>query len=189
MAARGGTDEALVRRAQRGDRAAFDELVVRHRDRLYAVTLRLTRHQADAEDALQETFLNAYRGLGRFGGRSRVSTWLYRIAVNASYDLVARRRSRETSLDADAATEPAAPGDPFEQDAQRRALERALAGLSDEFREAVVLSDIAGLGAEEAAELLGVPAGTVKSRVYRGRALLAAALREPTDPDRVTEDG
>ena len=66
----GGTDEELVRRAQRGDRAAFDELVARHRDRVYAVALRLTRNPADAEDALQDTFLNAYRALGRFGGRA-----------------------------------------------------------------------------------------------------------------------
>jgi RNA polymerase sigma-70 factor, ECF subfamily len=189
LTGRAGTDEELVRRAQRGDRSAFDELVRRHRDRVYAVTLRLTRHPSDAEDALQDTFLNAYRALERFGGRARVSTWLYRIAVNAAYDVVARRRTRETSLDAEAMPEPAAAGDPYAQSAQRRALERALAGLGDEFREAVVLSDIAGLGAEETAELLGVPPGTVKSRVFRARAQLAAALREPSDPDLVTEDG
>lgn len=180
----GRTDEELVRRAQRGDRAAFDELVVRHRDRVYAVALRLTRNPADAEDALQDTFLNAYRALPRFGGRARVSTWLYRIAANASYDVLNRRRSRETPLD-EGAAEPASPGDPYAQDAQRRALEQALAALPDEFREAVVLCDVAGLGAGEAAEVLGLPAGTVKSRVFRGRALLAAALREPDSPDPV----
>jgi RNA polymerase sigma-70 factor (ECF subfamily) len=180
----GGTDEELVRRAQRGDRAAFDELVVRHRDRVYAVALRLTRSPADAEDALQDTFLNAYRALGRFGGRARVSTWLYRIAANASYDVINRRHGRDQPLD-DGAYEPAAPGDPYEQSAQRRSLERALASLPDEFREAVVLCDVAGLGAGEAAELLGVPAGTVKSRVFRARALLAVALREPEALDSV----
>jgi RNA polymerase sigma-70 factor (ECF subfamily) len=180
----GGTDEELVRRAQRGDRAAFDELVVRHRDRVYAVALRLTRNPADAEDALQDTFLNAYRALGRFGGRARVSTWLYRIAANASYDVISRRRGRDQSID-DGVHEPVAPGDPYIQDAQRRALERALAALPDEFREAVVLCDVAGLGAGEAAELLGVPAGTVKSRVFRARALLAVALREPDALDSV----
>jgi RNA polymerase sigma-70 factor (ECF subfamily) len=173
-----GTDEELVRRAQRGDRAAFDQLVVRHRDRVYAVALRLTRNPADAEDALQDTFLNAYRALGRFGGRARVSTWLYRIAANASYDVISRRHGRDQPLD-DGVYEPASPGDPYAQDAQRRALELALAALPDEFREAVVLCDIAGLGAGEAAELLGVPAGTVKSRVFRARALLVVALREP----------
>jgi RNA polymerase sigma-70 factor (ECF subfamily) len=188
MAGRAGTDEDLVRRAQRGDRAAFDELVVRHRDRVYAVALRLTRNPADAEDALQDTFLNAYRGLARFGGRARVSTWLYRIAANASFDVIARRRGRDQPLD-EGAHEPAATGDPFAQSAERRALERALAALPDEFREAVVLCDIAGLGAGEAAELIGVPAGTVKSRVFRARALLAAALREPDAHDPVETSG
>lgn len=180
----GGTDEELVRRAQRGDRAAFDELVVRHRARVYAVALRLTRNAADAEDALQDTFLNAYRALGGFGGRARVSTWLYRIAANAAYDVINRRHGRDQALD-DGAYEPAAPGDSFAQSAQRQVLEQALATLPDEFREAVVLCDIAGLGAGEAAELLGVPAGTVKSRVFRARALLAVALREPDALDPV----
>lgn len=159
-------------------------LVVRHRDRVYAVALRLTRNPADAEDALQDTFLNAYRALGRFGGRARVSTWLYRIAANASYDVINHRHGRDQPLD-DGAFEPAAPGDPYTQNAQRRALEGALASLPDEFREAVVLCDLAGLGAGEAAELLGVPAGTVKSRVFRARALLAVALREPDALDSV----
>lgn len=188
MAGRAGTDEDLVRRAQRGDRSAFDELVLRQRDRVYAVALRLTGNPADAEDALQDTFLNAYRGVGRFGGRARVSTWLYRIAANASFDVIARRRTRDRPLD-DAGHEPAAPGDPFAQSAERRALEQALAALPDEFREAVVLCDIAGLGAGEAAELLGVPAGTVKSRVFRARALLATALREPDAHDPVETSG
>jgi RNA polymerase sigma-70 factor (ECF subfamily) len=181
-------DEALVRRAQRGDRDAFDELVRRHRDRVYAVALRLTGRPADAEDALQDTFLNAYRALPRFDARSKVSTWLYRIASNASLDLIAKRRGA-ASLDVEGTPEPAAPHDPYVRDASRRAIALALAALPDEFREAVVLSDLAGLGATEIAELLGVPAGTVKSRVYRGRAQLAAMLREPTATDPVEGDG
>src|SRR3979490_612682 len=97
----GGSDESLVRRAQRGDRAAFDELVLRHRSRVYAVTLRLCRHPADAEDALQDTFLSAYRALGSFTRRARFSTWLYRIAVNAAYDTIARRANTSELDDAD----------------------------------------------------------------------------------------
>jgi RNA polymerase sigma-70 factor (ECF subfamily) len=181
-------DGSLVRRAQRGDRRAFDELVVRHRDRVYAVTLRLTRNQADAEDALQDTFLRAYRGLASFGRRARVSTWLYRIAVNASYDVIERRRST-ASFDDDAVPEPASPHDPYRQDAERRALEQALGRLPAEFREAVVLCDVAGLGANEAAEVLGLPAGTVKSRVFRARAMLADMLREPMDAGSVEGAG
>ena len=175
------SDEALVRRAQRGDRSAFDELVRRHRDRVYAVALRLTRDREEAEDALQEAFISAYRALPGFDARSRFSTWLHRIAVNACYDAIGRRRAT-VSLDAEGAFEPASPRDGFAEDATRTALVAALAALPDEFREAVVLCDVAGLGANEAGEVLGVPAGTVKSRVFRARALLATALREPDSP-------
>jgi RNA polymerase sigma-70 factor, ECF subfamily len=183
----GGTDEALVRRAQRGDEAAFAELVRRHRDRVYAVTLRLCRNPADAEDALQETFLAAYRSLARFGRRARFSTWLYRIAVNASYDALGRSRRGGTVEDPQQHERPA-PGDPFAQDAQRRALEAALRRLPREFLDAVVLCDIAGLGANEAAAVLDVAPGTVKSRVFRGRGLLTAMLREPSGAARVEQD-
>jgi RNA polymerase sigma-70 factor, ECF subfamily len=181
-------DSSLVRRAQRGDRRAFDQLVVRHRDRVYAVTLRLTRNPADAEDALQDTFLRAYRSLSGFGRRSKVSTWLYRIAVNSSYDVMERRRPAASFGD-DGVPEPASPLDPYAQEAERRALEDALRRLPAEFREAVVLCDVAGLGAGEAAEVLGLPSGTVKSRVFRARAMLAEMLREPTDAGRVEGAG
>jgi RNA polymerase sigma-70 factor, ECF subfamily len=183
----GASDESLVRRAQRGDAEAFSDLVTRHRGRVYAVTLRLCRNPADAEDALQDTFLSAYRALGSFTRRARFSTWLYRIAVNAAYDTIARR-STTTELD-DADTHRTSAPDPYAQDETRRALEAGLASLEQEFREAVVLCDIAGLGASEAAAVLGVPAGTVKSRVFRGRAALAVMLREPAGLDRVEQDG
>lgn len=175
---RGRSDETLVRRAAAGDRAAFDELVQRHRDRVWAVVLRVTRNTDDAEDALQEAFVSAWRALPRFDGRARFSTWLYRIAMNAALDAVGRRRDAR-SLDEEGVREPVAPGDAFAAHALRRSLERAVADLPVEFRTAVLLCDVAGLGAGEAAEVLDLPVGTVKSRVFRGRALLAAALREP----------
>jgi RNA polymerase sigma-70 factor (ECF subfamily) len=178
------TDEALVRQAQRGDRDAFDELVRRHRDRVYAVVLRLTRNADDAEDALQETFISAYRGLGGFSSRARVSTWLYRIATNRALDVINRRKA-STSLDADEAPQVQASGDDYERAALRRALEQAIARLPEEFRVAVVLSDVAGLTPTEAAEVLDVPVGTMKSRVFRARAQLATMLREPTNLDAV----
>jgi len=178
------SDESLIRQAQRGDRAAFDELVRRHRDRVYAVALRLTRDPDDAEDALQETFISAYRGLGSFGSRAQVSTWLYRIATNRALDVINRRRAA-SSLDADDAPQLRAGGDDYEQAALRRALEGALARLPEDFRVAVVLSDVAGLTPTEAAEVLEVPVGTMKSRVFRARAQLAAMLREPTNLDAV----
>ena len=102
------TDARLVKRAARGDRDAFAELVARHRDRVWAIALRLCRDRDDAEDVLQETFLAAWRSLDRFGGRSEVTTWLYRIAVNKSYDLIGRRRATATL---DELSEPAEPVD------------------------------------------------------------------------------
>ncbi len=172
------TDETLVRQAQKGDRHAFDELVRRHQGRVYAVCLRLTRNPSEAEDALQETFISAYRALGRFEAKSQVSTWLYRIATNRSLDVL-RRRSGEVSLDdEDAGWQPAAPGDGFEQHRQRTQLEQALRRLPEEFRVAAVLCDVAGLTPTEAGEVLDVPVGTMKSRVFRARAQLAAMLRE-----------
>lgn len=173
-------DDALVRRAAGGDRNAFDEIVRRHRDRVWAVTLRICRNHEEAEDALQETFIAAYRSLGSFRGGAQLSTWLYRIATNKSYDVIGRRRPTVTLEDV---AEPASQVDHYEQSSRRAALEAAIRTLPDGFREACVLCDVMGLTPTEAAEVLGIPAGTVKSRAFRGRALLAKSLqgeaREP----------
>jgi RNA polymerase sigma-70 factor, ECF subfamily len=167
------SDARLVKRAARGDRAAFDELVLRHRDRVWAIALRMCRDREDAEDALQETFVAAWRSLDRFAGRSEVTTWLYRIAVNKSHDVIARRRA---SAPLDELNEPVAAIDGGEQHARREAIERALATLTPEFRAVAVLCDILGLTPAEAAEILEIPEGTAKSRVFRARAELARAL-------------
>jgi RNA polymerase sigma-70 factor (ECF subfamily) len=177
------SDERLARRAAGGDRGAFDEIVRRHRDRVYAVGLRICGSEADAEDVLQETFLSAWRGLGGFGGRAQLSTWLYRIATNRALDLVRGRRP-QTPLEA--VPEPAAAGDEVEDAATRRAVLAALARLPDEFRAAAVLGDVLGLTPTELADVLEVPVGTAKSRLFRARALLARELsaggREPRAP-------
>ena len=168
------TDEALVRRAASGHREAFEELVRRHRGRVYALALRICRNPDDAEDALQETFIAAYRALPRFDRRARVSTWLYRIAANKCYDVLARRKP---TTDADALPEAADPHDPFARSERREQLTRALDGLPEQFREAALLCDVCGLTPAEAGEAIGVPEGTMKSRSFRARALLAVALR------------
>ena len=100
------SDEVLARRAAEGQTEAFEELVRRHRARVYALALRICRNADDAEDALQETFIAAYRALPRFDRRARVSTWLYRIATNKCYDVLARRRP---TTDSAALPEPADP--------------------------------------------------------------------------------
>jgi RNA polymerase sigma-70 factor, ECF subfamily len=178
-------DARLVKRAARGDRAAFDELVVRHRDRVWAIALRMCRDREDAEDALQETFIAAYRALPRFDRRARVSTWLYRIATNKCYDVLARRKP---TADASALPEAADPHDPFARSQRERQLTDALDGLPEQFREAALLCDVCGLTPAEAGAAVGVPEGTMKSRSFRARALLAAALHSAgTEPQ--TESG
>ena len=167
------SDARLVKRAAHGDRTAFDELVVRHRDRVWAIALRMCRNRDDAEDVLQETFIAAWRALDRFGGRSEVTTWLYRIAVNKSHDVIARRRA---TAPLDELTEPVEPRDGGEQHAQRQAIEAALQTLTPEFRAVAVLCDILGLTPAEAAKILQIPEGTAKSRVFRARGELARAL-------------
>ncbi|HEY1480629.1 MAG TPA: RNA polymerase sigma factor [Gaiellales bacterium] len=167
------SDARLAARAARGDREAFGTLVAGHRDRVWAIALRMCRDEADAEDVLQETFLAAWRAIGRFGGRSEVSTWLYRIAVNKSYDLIAKRRTTATL---DELNEPAAAIDTGEQRARARAIEQALASIAPDFRAVAVLCDILGLTPGEAAAILEIPEGTAKSRLFRARGELARAL-------------
>ena len=179
------SDARLVKRASRGDRRAFDDLVVRHRDRVWAIALRMCRDREDAEDALQETFIAAYRALPRFDRRARFSTWLYRIATNKCYDVLARRRP---TVDSAALPEPADPSDPFASSARRELLTRALDALPEQFREAALLCDVCGLTPAEAGELTGIPEGTMKSRSFRARALLAEALRAG-GAEPVTESG
>jgi RNA polymerase sigma-70 factor (ECF subfamily) len=186
-----GADEELVAAAQRGGRPELDALLRAHYDRMYAVCRRLTGNDADAADATQEALVAVVKGLPRFDGRSRFSTWTYRIAVNASLDELRRRRRRpEPGLfedrgdpDTDPGRGRVAPlgtgaivGQDVETAAARLDVDAALRQLSPEFRAAVVLRDLCGLDYAEIAEVLGLPAGTVRSRIARGRAALVPLL-------------
>ncbi len=177
MTGRRDSDSALIERYLRGEVDAFNELMRAHEDRVFAICLRMLRDREAALDATQETFVTVFRKVDRFAGHSAFSTWLYRVAVNTCYDQA--RRSRR------ATTEPLSEGEgpPDHHTAAaldsvelRPDLEAALAALPAEFRAAVVLCDAEGLALQTAAEILGVPVGTVKSRVFRGRRLLADAL-------------
>jgi RNA polymerase sigma-70 factor (ECF subfamily) len=181
------SDEELLRAHVAGDPTAFDELVRRHRDRLWSVALRTTGNREDAADAVQEAFLSAFRTAGTFRGESAVMTWLHRIVVNAAVDRIRRRRPAE-SLDVmlDAGRPVAATPDPAPGRVTALAVRAALARLPLDQRLAVVLVDLEGYSVDEAATVLGVPAGTVKSRCWRGRAKLAALLR-PDGNDRPAE--
>ena len=177
-------DRALLERHVAGDASAFSELVRRHQDRLWAVALRTLGDREDAADALQEALLSAYRSAGSYRGEARVTTWLHRVVVNACLDRIRRNRVRATVPMPE--QEPADPRDRLADRETGMDIEAALAGLPDEQRAALVLVDVQGMGVEEAATVLGVPTGTVKSRCSRGRARLALQLghlrNRPTPP-------
>ncbi len=182
--------------AQGGDRGALDQLLRRHYDRVHAVCRRITGHDADAADAAQDAMIAIVRNLDRFDGRSSFGTWAYRVATNASLDELRRRKRRAvpTSNESDddhPSHEVADPDSGRRIDAigEHMALDAALRTLSDEYRIPVVLRDVADLDYAEIAEVLDIPAGTVKSRIARGRAALAKALSEvpgnqQADPER-----
>jgi RNA polymerase sigma-70 factor (ECF subfamily) len=165
-------DAALLRAHATGDPDAFAEIVRRHRDRLWAVALRTVGDREEAADALQDALLSAYRAAERFRGDSAVTTWLHRIVVNACLDRMRRRQSRPTVPlpETDVTPAPAADRD------TAIVVREALATLPVEQRAALVLVDIQGYAVAEAAEILGVAEGTIKSRCARGRARLAVLL-------------
>ncbi|HSL11138.1 MAG TPA: sigma-70 family RNA polymerase sigma factor [Actinomycetota bacterium] len=196
------SDGELVRRFHAGDREAFGALVERHRDRVYRVCLRVTGDAEEALDASQEAFLSALRNLDRFRGDAAFTTWIHRIAVNASYDRM-RARARTPLLHAVAddgsRPEPGPPvPDPADAVADATDVAAALASVPEEFRAALVLADVEDLPYDEISAILEVPVGTVKSRVHRGRVALARAMgsapatppgAEPTSPRPAGEPG
>jgi RNA polymerase sigma-70 factor, ECF subfamily len=169
------TDADLLRAHVAGDPAAFAELVRRHRDRLWAVALRTIGDREEAADALQDALLSAHRGAARFRGDSAVTTWLHRIVVNSCLDRIRRRQSHPTVPlpDGDSGPEPVAPAHDHDT---ALVVRQALAALPVEQRAALVLVDVQGYPVAEAAEILGVAEGTVKSRCARGRARMAITL-------------
>lgn len=164
--------------ARAGDRDALERLLRAEQPRIHTVCRRITGNDADALDATQEALIKIVRGLPRFDGRSRFSTWAHRIAVNAALDELRRRDRRPlVGLPEHPDGEPIDPPGP-DPDldttvADRLLLETALADLPDEFRLPVVLRDVARLEYREIAAVLDLPIGTVRSRISRGRGRLA----------------
>ena len=168
-------DQALALDARGGDIVALDTLLRRHYDRLHALCRRLTGNDADAADACQEALVAVARGIAGFDGRASFGTWAYRVATNSCLDEI-RRRQRRPEPGLPEERPPPSGGDALDDIATRVDLDAALAELSPEFRTAVVLRDVADLSYAEIGEILGLPAGTVRSRIARGRAALAARL-------------
>lgn len=184
----GRSDEQLVEAARGGDAVAIDELLRRHYDRIHAVCRRIAGSTRDADDAAQEALIRIVKNLDRFDGRSSFGTWAYRIATNASLDEL-RRRSRRPQLhtvDDEASGRPVEQADELshrhiESVADRMAIDAALAELPEEFRIPVVLRDVGDLDYAEIAAEVGVPIGTVKSRIARGRRMLVERLGNRDD--------
>lgn len=177
------SDLELIAAARGGDRSAFDALLRLHQDRVFAICLSTIRDRELALDATQETFLTLFRKLDKFDGRSAFTTWLYRVTINTCYDVLRRNRRHATDQlpEHHDPPDPTAE-DPFASAEVRTEISDALAALPDEFRAAIVLSDLEGLPLGEVAAVLDIPVGTVKSRVFRGRRLLADMLRNHQPP-------
>jgi RNA polymerase sigma-70 factor, ECF subfamily len=171
----------LLRRHVAGDPDAFGELFRRHRERLWAVAIRILRDPEEAADALQDAMIAAFRRAASFRGESAVTTWLHRIVVNAVLDRIRRRAARpamggqDDDLDALAARTQR-PGDPSASTDIALDVRAALSTLVPDQRAALVLVDMLGYSIADAAEVLGVSEGTVKSRAARGRARLLPRL-------------
>ncbi len=173
-------DESLAVAAATGDRPALDRLLYRHAGLVNAVCRRVLGNADDALDATQEALLAIARRIDTFDGRSRFTTWCYRVATNAALDEARRRARRPSPVEALPEREPATAVD--EHTAIRLDVDAALAQLSPDHRAAVALRDLVGMDYAEIAAVLGIPAGTVRSRIARGRAALADLLTDRERP-------
>jgi RNA polymerase sigma-70 factor, ECF subfamily len=186
-------DQQLVERVQRGDKAAFDLLVVKYQRKIFRLLSRLIRDTAEIEDVAQEAFVKAYRALPNFRGDSAFYTWLYRIAINTAKNyLVSQGRRAPTSTQSDVQD-----AETFDDGDHLRdlntpdsmlvtkqvgdAVNRAIDQLPEDLRTAIVLRELEGLSYEEIAESMQCPIGTVRSRIFRAREAIALELRPILD--------
>ena len=182
-------DRRLIAEVLAGTTAAFGELVTRYQDRLFNVAYRVLDNADDAADVVQDVFVNAYQSLKAFKGDSELFTWLYRIAFNTAISFKRRRRGvvridghgDDGGLDPEDRSLDTAPEAGMERTEDEKVLGEAMAKLSAEHRTVLVLKDIDGLKYEEIADVMGVPIGTVRSRLHRARMELKSLL----DPDEV----
>ena len=179
------TQALLLARAQKGDRAAFGTLVRLHQRRIYGCALHMLGNRAEAEDAVQETFLRAYKALKDFDGRSELATWLYRICINVCLHTIRRRKKGEVSAEDDPRV-PRLETAPEDTDADPRkvaerselykSLASAMDKLSPSLRTTVILVCLEGMSHAEASEVLGCSEGTIAWRIHEARAQLRASL-------------
>lgn len=178
-------NELLVRRAAKGDTAAFEQLVTPHEAMVWRACYHYMGNTEDAKDAAQDTMLKAWRSIGQYRGEASLSSWLYRIAISCCTDALRRRKSRPSeSMDALTETGYDPKDDAPQPDAEvleaekRREVRQALTQLPEDMRVALVMSAVEGRSYEEIAEVTAVAVGTVKSRINRARARLSEILSE-----------
>lgn len=173
-------DRELVRRAQREDKEAFEELIRRHQHRVFAVAGGIVRRREDVEDVAQQVFVKAYFSLKRFDQRAAFSTWLYKITVNECWDMLRKRKVRPLVYEADLSEEQARQvinsaekgkdePDISERLEARQRVERLLDGLDERDRLMLILKEVEGFSIEEIADVLDLNANTVKVRLFRAR--------------------
>ena len=193
----GGGDDAqidldLVARSQGGDSRAFEDLVTRHRGRVYAMIQNMVKNDADAWDLSQEVFLKVWKALPKFEARAKFSTWLYRIVHNVVYDWMRKRKlksagefddtlMKESQIAVGARTTPtqeAQPDDALRNDELRVRIEEAMAKLSPEQQEVVLLREVQGMDYKEIADVMDISIGTVMSRLFYARKKLQGLLSD-----------
>ena len=173
----------LVKKAQKGDQAAFDALLRRHYNQIYAICRRLAGNEADALDATQEALVTLVRRIDRFDGRSKFTTWMHRVVTNACLDELRRRGRRPEPSPVEEQPLAAVDRPVADSVSDRLDIDAALAQVPEAFRVPVVLCDQLGLSYEEIAQQLDLAPGTVRSRISRGRRRLAELLSgNPDDP-------
>lgn len=184
----GNQDELLLKRAQKGDAAAFEELMSSQEGRMYAIALRMMGNREDAQDCAQEAMVRIYRAMGSFKGQSTLATWIYRITMNTCLDELRRRKVRKvTSLDSlvDTGWAPTDPNDTPEEHGlrseKRNVLNSAIQTLPEDMRAAIILRDIKGYSYDEIAGVLDANVGTIKSRISRGREKLREILSKEAE--------
>ncbi|MGB6451306.1 MAG: RNA polymerase sigma factor RpoE [Steroidobacteraceae bacterium] len=184
------SDLSLVRRVQRGDKGAFDALVLKYQHKVVKLVMRYVRNPAEAEDVAQEAFIKAYRALPQFRGDSAFYTWLYRIAINTAKNAVVSRERSPIEFDLDSQNsdesydmqsrlkDSETPEGLVLTDEIRGTVNAAIDALPEDLRTAIVLRELEGLSYEEIAVAMGCPVGTVRSRIFRARESIDRRLRE-----------
>lgn len=170
-------DTDLVQRSRKGDRQAFEKLLIRYQKPVYNAAYRMLNNADDAKDVTQTVFLKAYEHLGDFNPKYRFFSWIYRIAINESVNCL-NKRSRTEELVWEPATETSGPDEEMEGDLRSRQIESALMVIKPDYRTVIVLKHFLDCNYAEIGQILDIPEKTVKSRLYTGRQLLKDALTE-----------